>query len=133
MKNRALLFAALSLCLVFIGCSKRDSPGNAQEAKQDSKPAPLDPNEAVDISNPAMAPVGYLEGVAKSKKSAEGKIALASLTQAINQFTTVEGSKPKSFDDLIQKGYLTKVPTPPYGMKFTYDPATGKPDVVMAR
>ncbi len=130
--TRILLVLGLSVLVIFTGCAKRESAEAPQE-KQDSGPKPLDPNEAVDISNPAMAPVGYLEGVAKSKKRAEGNVSLAGLTQAINQFTTVEGRKPKSLQELVEKGYASNIPAPPYGMKYTYNPNTGKPDLVMAR
>ncbi|MDA1046745.1 MAG: hypothetical protein O3A82_07445 [Verrucomicrobia bacterium] len=48
-------------------------------------------------------------------------------------FEAMEGQKPKSLDELVKKGHLTKMPKVPYGMKFNYDPKTGKVEAVMAK
>ncbi len=127
--NKPLLLLAL-VGLLLAGCQK---PSESSSSSTDSKPAPLDPSKSAVSGNPAMAPVDYGATLAKGKKSSEAKIAIAEFDKAIQMFEASESRKPKSLDELLKSGYLTKMPKVPYGMKFTYDPKTGKVDVVMAR
>ncbi|MDA0723108.1 MAG: hypothetical protein O3B25_02445 [Verrucomicrobia bacterium] len=60
-------------------------------------------------------------------------LAIAEFDKAIQMFEAMEGQKPKSLDELVKKGHLTKMPKVPYGMKFNYDPKTGKVEAVMAK
>jgi len=121
-------FIALSALLALTaGCQ------DSSTASSGSKPAPIDPNESAVSGNPAMAPVDYGATLAKGKKSSEAKIAISTFEKAIQTFKTMEGRLPSSLEELQKEGHLTKMPKTPYGMKFTYDPKTGKVDVVMAK
>ena len=76
------------------------------------------------------APVDYLGAVAKAKKTAEKTVEAASLQKTIDLFQAQEGRLPKSLNELVGPNYLSKLPTPPAGMKFDYNPATGQVKVV---
>ena len=99
----------------FAGCgSKSDEP----------------PKSSTSGGNPVTAPVDYLGAVVKAKKSAEKTVEGAMLTQAVQMFQAQEGRFPTSLDELVAKQYLNRLPPPPYGMRFDYDPKTGKVSVV---
>ncbi len=125
---KKLLLVATAAGLLAAGCQKSSSSSSS-----DSKPAPIAPNKSAVSGNPAMAPVEYGGVLAKGKKSSEAKLAIAEFDKAIQMFEASESRKPKSLDELLKSGYLTKMPKTPYGMKFTYDPNTGKVDAVMAK
>ena len=99
----------------FAGCgSKSDEPSKSSTSG----------------GNPVTAPVDYLGAVVKAKKSAEKTVEGAMLTQAVQMFQAQEGRFPTSLDELVAKQYLNRLPPPPYGMRFDYDPKTGKVSVV---
>lgn len=127
---KKLLVLPFVIGLLFAGCQPAST---SDSASKDSKPAPLDPSKSQVSGNPAAAPVEYLGTIAKGKKNAEAKSAIAEFDKAIQMFEAMEGQKPKSLDELVKKGHLTKMPKVPYGMKFTYDPKTGKVEAVMAK
>ena len=126
---KKLLLVAAAAGLMVSGCQKSSS----DTSSSDSKPAPIDPGKSAVSGNPAMAPVEYGGVLAKGKKSSEVKLAIAEFDKAIQAFEVSESRKPKSLDELVKSGYLTKMPKTPYGMKFTYDSKTGKVDAVMAK
>ena len=101
--------------LLFSGCKKESSP-----------PA----NSSPSSGNPVSAPADYLGAVAKAKKTAERNADTASLNQAIQLFYAQEGRFPKDLNELAGPNYLGKLPQPPAGMKFNYNPATGELKVV---
>ena len=74
--------------------------------------------------NPVTAPVDYLGAVGKAQKSAGKVVASAGLTQAIQMFQGQEGRFPKSLSELVPN-YVDKIPAPPAGMKYVYNPADG--------
>ncbi len=125
-KSLVLLFA---LGLIAAGCQKSSSDSSSS----DSKPAPLDPSKSQVSDNPAMAPVDYMGTVAKGRKQAEAKTAINQFNKAIQMYEALEGRKPESLEQLVKEGHLAKMPKTPYGMKFTYDPKTGKVAAVMAK
>ena len=53
-----------------------------------------------------------------------------STPEAIQQFNIGEGRYPKDLDELAQKQYIPKIPTPPYGYKIDYNAADGSVKVV---
>jgi hypothetical protein len=75
--------------------------------------------------NPVTAPVDYLGVVGKAQKKAVKTLGAASLDQAIKIFYEQENRYPKTLDELVTNGTLPKLPAPPNGMKFDYDPASG--------
>lgn len=108
--------ALLAGAALIIGCGK---------SEETAKPAESKPGE-----NPLNAPTDYLGTVAKGKKSAEATVDTASLSSAISMFQVEKGRNPKDLDELVSSGTIKALPTPPYNMKFSYDPATGAVKVV---
>lgn len=80
--------------------------------------------------NPVMAPVEYLDTVAKAKISSEQKVDTIAVNQAIQMFSSQEGRYPTDLNELVVKGYMRQLPEPPYGMQFVYDAASGEVKVV---
>ncbi|MEW6159175.1 MAG: hypothetical protein AB1813_17250 [Verrucomicrobiota bacterium] len=112
----ALLTASL---LFFNGCGKKEEAAKTPEAE---------PNYS--SGNPVTAPVDYLGAVNQGKKRAEKTIDTVSLQQAIQVFQVEEDRYPKDLNELVTKGYLPRLPTPPYGMRFTYNASNGQVAVV---
>jgi hypothetical protein len=96
---------ALAATLIIAGCdSGSDKPG----------------------TNPVNAPTDYLGAVAKGKKKGEGMVGTLQATSAIQQFEAAEERKPKSIQELVERGYLSAAPKAPYGMKAEYNGETGE-------
>src|ERR1051326_3344719 len=72
--------------------------------------------------NPITAPVDYLGAAAKAKVAADKTLDVAGVKKAIDLYYAQEGKYPKSLNDLVGPDYLSKIPTPPAGMKFDYNP-----------
>ena len=72
----------------------------------------------------------YLGAVATAQKRAVKTIDSVNLSQAIQMFQAQEERNPKSLNELVSSGYLHRLPQPPPGMKFDYDPKTGQVKVV---
>ena len=100
----------------FLGCSK-------SETQQPAK-------SSTSGGNPVTAPVDYLGAVAQGQKKSISTIDQAGITQAINMFQAAEGRYPKDLNELVGPDYLPRLPTPPPGMKFDYNPTTGQFKVV---
>lgn len=100
-------------CLTFTACTKKEEPA--------PKPA---------AGNPVTAPVDYLGAVAKGQQTAVKTLGAVSLDSAIKAFFDQESRYPKDLNELVTSGVLPKLPTAPAGMKFDYDPATGRAKVV---
>jgi len=79
----------------------------------------------------AAAPVtgGYLETLVQAKQTADKTIDASYLNQAINQFNVQEGRYPKTLQELTPN-YVAKIPPPPVGYKFDYNPVKGEMKVV---
>ena len=110
-----MFFILVAGCLLS-GCGKGGSP-------------PTQTN-TTSGGNPITAPVDYLGAVAKGQQKSQATVALASLSQAINMFSAQEGRLPKDLNELVGPEYLPRLPVPPAGMKFDYDPTTGVVKVV---
>ncbi|MCM8759119.1 MAG: type II secretion system protein GspG [Candidatus Omnitrophica bacterium] len=61
----------------------------------------------------------------KFKKSA-GKNDLLYLRNKINTYKRQNGRYPESLQQLVNEGIIEKIPEPPPGMQYIYDPATGR-------
>jgi hypothetical protein len=102
-------------CLL-LGCSKSDPTPETKPAKSSG--------------NPITAPVDYLGAVAQGQKRAMKTLDQVGLNQTIQMFYANEGRFPKDLNELVKPDYLSTLPTPPPGMKFNYNPATGELKVV---
>lgn len=111
---RINLFLVLVAGLLFSGCKKKDA----------SKP------ETSSSGNPVTAPVDYLGAAAKAKQSAEKTVETTGLQKTIDLFQAQEGRLPKDLKELVGPSYLSRLPDPPAGMKFDYNPATGQIRIV---
>ena len=80
--------------------------------------------------NPVTAPLDYLEAVGNAKQRSIATIDVASLTQAIQMFNVSEGRFPTDLNELVSKGYMSRIPDAPYRQKIVYDPTTGEVKVV---
>src|SRR5258706_10470562 len=110
-------FLVLLTGLIFAGCQKEE-------------PSASKPTNASSSGNPLTAPVDYLGAAAKAKQSAVKTLDTAGLNQQVQLFFAQEGRYPKSLNELVKPGYLSKLPDPPTGTKFDYNPATGEVKIV---
>lgn len=116
---KSLLVIPVSIVVALgAGCGKKESPK---------------PPEATSSGNPVTAPVDYLGAVGKAQKTITKNLDLANVTQAIKMFEAAEERLPKNLNELVEKGYLPKLPVAPQGFKFTYDATTGQVKVVPAK
>lgn len=118
---RNFAVCGVAVLLLGAGCGKKDS----SKAKAT--------NTVETTGNPLTAPVDYLGAVGKAKKTAEKTADSAALTQALQQFISAEGRKPKDLQELVTEGYLDRVPQAPRGMQFFYDPQSGQLRIVQTR
>jgi hypothetical protein len=109
-------FLVLMAGWLFSGCGKKE-------------PASQTTN-AASSGNPITAPVDYLGAVAKGQQKAQATTALVGIKQAIDMFSAQEGRLPKALNELVSPDYLPRLPAPPAGMKFDYNPNTGEVKVV---
>jgi len=77
------------------------------------------------VSNPLLAPVDYLGATAAGKKAAEKTVNLAPVLSALQQFHAAEDRYPAQLQELVQAGFLARVPEAPPGQFLRYDPADG--------
>ena len=112
-KMTVWLLGLMAGAVILSGCGKQP-PAAAQPTNTPSAGG-----------NPITAPVDYLGAVNQARKSSERKLDVVSLKQAIEQFQVAEERFPKSLDELVAKRYLGRLPAPPPGMKFDYDPQAG--------
>ena len=101
---------------VFAGCKKKEATANDVSGQ----PAG---------ASPVTAPADYLGAAANAKHSADKTLLAAGVDQAVKMFSAQEGRMPKDLNELVPK-YLKSIPSPPAGMKFSYDARTGEVKVV---
>jgi hypothetical protein len=75
--------------------------------------------------NPATAPADYLKSAADSQKRAVKTIDKAAINKALETFYVQEGRFPKDLYELVEKGFMKKIPEPPFGMELRYDTNAG--------
>ncbi len=78
---------------------------------------------------PLNAPLKYGETMGKTMKKAKAMDEILYLKNKINTFQIQEGRNPKNLEELVEKGYIEKLPQPPEGMQFVYDAKTGNVSV----
>jgi hypothetical protein len=113
---KRFVYFAFVVSLLCVGCSKKQPPSSAKPAT----------NPPAASGNPLTAPVDYLGVVGKAQKSAVRVVDTAQIKQAIAFFHANEDRYPETLNELVTKRYLARLPTPPYGMKFDYNPKTGE-------
>ena len=101
------------------GCSKEAAPS----AK------PTNTTSTTSSGNPLTAPVDYLGAVSRAQQTATRTVSTLGLDQAIKMFSGQEGRYPKDLNELVPE-FLPSIPSPPAGMKYSYDPNTGAVKVV---
>ncbi len=113
--KKLMSISAVSALLSFLvaGCGESSTPKKTGDTN------------AASSRTPASAPADYLGAMGKAQKSAEKVSDVASINQAIQAFKAENDRNPKDLSELVQEKYLPRIPEAPYGMKFTYDPATG--------
>ena len=111
----------LSACIL-LGCGGAD-----QGPKGSSNDA-----DAVGHSGhqPLTAPVDYIESVHQASVRATQTIDRVQLQQAIEQFRLLEGKPPKDLKQLVEVGFLDKVPVAPKGMRIDYQAQSGRVEIV---
>jgi len=118
---RYLLPLCVACVLTITGC------GDSSASKG---PAAGGTNTNSSTGSPLTAPVDYLDSINKGQRSAERTVDTASITKAIELFHVENGRFPKDLNELVTEKFLPQIPTPPRGMKITYDAGTGKVKVV---
>ncbi len=105
------LFIALPLVpLLLAGCGESNpSLGDRPSAASGSSNAVTD----------------YFQSAAQAQKRAVKTIDVVGINKAIESFYVQEGRFPKSLEDLVEKGFLRSLPSPPPGLKFNYDTNSG--------
>jgi hypothetical protein len=116
MKSIALL--GLVALVAATGCKPSSDSSTAESTSSNSNGGVL------------QAPADYVGALGRAKQNAGKTVDVASLNQAIGMFQVDKGRFPKDLDELVQEGYLKKLPDVPYGMKLDYDPAAGQVKVV---
>jgi hypothetical protein len=114
--KRVIPILLLAAVAAVAGCGKKEEP---------KKPA-----DTTSSGNPLTAPVDYLGAVGKAKTTVSKNLDLANVSQAIKMFEAAEERLPKSLNELVEKGYLPKLPVAPQGQKLSYDANTGQIKVV---
>jgi len=75
--------------------------------------------------NPLNAAGKYGNVMSKALKKAQSTDDMLYIKNKINTFHVQEGRYPRSLEELVEKGDLDKIPSPPKGMKYVYNPSTG--------
>ena len=116
---KAALSVLLASGVLIVGCgpSKSGSGGSST-------------NTTAAGENPLNAPTDYLGAAAKAKQSAVRTVDLASVTRAIQMFQASEGRNPRDLNELVTGQYMPRLPDPPTGMKFSYNPTTAEVKLV---
>jgi hypothetical protein len=98
--------------LPFSGCGEKPADSSASTNNTSS-------------SSPLTAPVDYLGAVGKAQQTAVKTVDTVSIKQAVQMFQVEQGRLPKDLNELVEEKYLPRIPDPPRGMKYVYDPNNG--------
>ena len=117
---KLVLSMAVLFSLSVIGChrSKEEVSAPAQSSSTSTSTSSAS-------GNPITAPVDYLGAVARAKHIATKTTDMVSLQQAIQTFFSEEERYPATLKELVDKRYLPRLPAPPPGAQYVYDPRTG--------
>ncbi len=115
--------SVLALSVALVGCGRSDSEAGAKESA-------AEPARQQGAGNPLTAPVDYLGAVGAAQRQAAKTVDLTSLTQAVRAFQAGEERLPKNLQELVTEGYLSRIPAPPKGTQWSYQPQSGQIRVV---
>lgn len=59
-------------------------------------------------------------------RTVESQAQLQTLRSAVMSFKAMEGRNPSSLDELVEKRFISQLPTPPRGKRYVYDAGTGE-------
>ena len=107
MKNVVLVLMVIFLAIGFTACGKKPAPATEEGL------------------SPANAIQKYGGVMGKTYKRAKSSEALFSLEHDITSFQAEQGRWPSSPWELVEKGYIKELPSPPEGMRFKYNPDNG--------
>jgi hypothetical protein len=122
MISRILCVGVVAASLILTGCIEKRRPSGSPQ-----KPPAANPTDGEQGAKGPGAEYG--RNLANAEKKAAEVTGLTTLVRAVQQYQVVEGRYPSSLDDLVANRYLQKIPRPPRGKRFTYDPPTGKVDM----
>lgn len=80
--------------------------------------------------NPLTAPVDYLGAVGAAQRQSVKTLDAIQVQQAVRAYAAGEEHLPASLQDLIKDGYLPRLPDLPRGMRYDYNPANGRVQIV---
>ncbi len=137
--KRLLLVALMPLAALLPGCGKGDqsSPSSSSASAGATNAAPGLAATAVNVVTNQQQSAGamleqYGHTLATAKKKALTKTDLITVDRAIQSFQADRGRNPSSLEELIQEGFLPKLPDLPLGKKYSYNPQSGEVDMVDA-
>ncbi|MCK9267037.1 hypothetical protein M0P98_09275 [bacterium] len=78
-----------------------------------------------DELTPLNAAGKYGQVMVKTKQRTESMNLVMPVKQLIDSYWAEEGKYPSSLQELVTSGYTQKLPEPPEGTEFTYNPSTG--------
>ena len=114
---RMALYFILAAGLLAAGCGRKNPPKPVAAETKTNEPSVGD--------NPLLAPVNYLGALNKAQKTAEKVVDTTSIKKAIDFFYANEERFPTDLNEIVTKRYIGRIPDPPYGKKFEYNPKTG--------
>jgi hypothetical protein len=115
MKPKGAWLGIVVLAGWLVGCGDSGSAAGKKEA-----------GEQKGAGNPLTAPVDYLGAVGAAQRSSAATIDTTSLQKAVQAFQAGEDRLPADLQELVKEGYLPRLPEPPRGMRWAYQPSTGR-------
>ncbi|MCX7705352.1 MAG: hypothetical protein N2115_03735 [bacterium] len=72
-------------------------------------------------------PIEQYGGVmSKTLQRAKGMDSVLPIKQLIDSFYVEQGRYPSTLQELVEKNYIKEIPAPPKGLRYKYDPSSGK-------
>ncbi len=102
MKKTFIILSLFCLCLFISGCSKKPAGEIGEKAKETG------------------------EKVFQKLRGTAHQDNLMYLKNKINTYKRQNGRYPDSLQQLVNEGFIDRIPEPPAGMQYQYDPSTGK-------
>ncbi|HUG10872.1 MAG TPA: hypothetical protein VMM36_07650 [Opitutaceae bacterium] len=121
------LVVAVVIVFAAAGCVEERKPASA------TNPAPPPPTkEAPAKEAPSAGEIvhDYAKNLSTAPARAAALIDIASIDKAVGAFQAMEGRNPKSLEELVSMRYLPQLPPVPQGKRLSYDPASGKVELV---
>ncbi len=115
MKPKGAWLGIVVLAGWLVGCGDSGSTAGKKEA-----------GERQGAGNPITAPVDYLGAVGAAQRSSAATIDTTSLQKAVQAFQAGEDRLPADLQELVKEGYLPRLPEPPRGMRWAYQPSSGR-------